>query len=179
MHCFTFGKYFGSRCQKSVQCSYPSNPLLWRPFPENHSKEGNNYVYQSVHRNVQAWAAGYHQSPSCPVVLCRSCILCAVPLLGRPPPRPNTHTRTLTHTHPLHDISLPFASITGRQGLPSLPQWTGQDLACSQCSANIEIQGRTASSRASGKDLNAKQNRLIIMEHWDGRLAIQLLKETG
>jgi hypothetical protein len=75
-----------------------------------------------------------------------------------------------------------FASITGRQGLPSLPQWTGQDLTCTQCSANIKIKGRTSSSRANGNDLNAKQNRLMedITEHWHGRLAIRLLKEeTG
>lgn len=48
----------------------------------------------------------------------------------------NTHT----HWKASHElIRLLFVSTTGRQGLPSLPQWTGQDLACGQCSANTYL----------------------------------------
>lgn len=112
----------------TMPITFWSTPVM--SSPENHSKEGNKCVHQSVHRNVQTRVIGCHQpSAQWSPTTCAS--LCAVILRTA---NPHTHWKA-----PRELIRLLFVSPTGWQGLPSLPQWTGQDLACSQCSANTYL----------------------------------------
>lgn len=130
VHCLTFGKYFGSRHREMNNVNTLTIPPVMS-VPENQAKEGRKHVYQSV-TSQECPDKSHRLSPiTCPGVPCQLCIsvCCDSP-----------HSTPHTHWKAPHELtSLLFVSTTRSQGLPSLPQWTGQDLACSQCSANTYL----------------------------------------
>lgn len=97
----------------------PSQSTPVMSVSENHSKEGNKCVHQSIHRNVQTRATGCHQSPAQWSTDTPASLHAVTQLTAHPPTHTGKHliSTVACRLFPQLEAGTPFSAPVDRPGV--------------------------------------------------------------